>query len=165
MWMCACHTCTYTHIQQDRTSLTFNPLFLLLLFPLCNKNVNWNKVFQEICDYVCVWVWMRVWTLCVLTDLRAFPIILPHILPSIRGWFTLPVCVCVCLCDCCSSLWCWGRELGLGRQRKVINFYLLWRFNHNFTNKRAHANQHTHSSYKDTQTDTTAHTHMHVEAF
>lgn len=153
MYVCvhATHACAYTNTTRYEFS-DFQSLFLLLRFPLCNKNVNWNIVCQEICDYLCVWVWMRVWTLCVFVDLRAFPIILPHILASICKWFRLSyVYVCVWLWQLCDA------EVE-SSARKVINFYLLWQFNCNFTNNRTHANLHTRlvkrhtKRYRDTRT-------------
>ena len=63
-------------------------------------------------------------------------------------WMFHVACVCVCVCVAVTAL-CDAELEGSGSAREVIHFYLLWRFNCNFTSKRAHANSlsllHTHA--------------------
>lgn len=133
-FVCVCKRARATNTARWDDSDLKIPFFLLLHFPLCNKNVNWNKVCREICDYVCVWERMREGTQCVFADLRAFPVVFPHILLRTCYLQTI-LCARVCVCVRQRQLMPMHSDAEVespGSARKVINFYLLRRVNCNF---------------------------------
>lgn len=84
----------YMHTNTKRYNFCLPIHFLFLHIPLCNKNVNWNKVCQEICDYVCMSANESVNSVCVCGFKSIFhrP---PTLLASICRWFRLSMCMCL----------------------------------------------------------------------
>lgn len=114
MCVYACHTCTCTHkcykIGLWLSIPIFSSFTSLCVIKMLIETKS-AKRYVITCVYECEWEC----ELCVCLWIKEH-----NFLSFSHTYLRLSVddsrCLCICVCVCCSSLWCWGRKLRLGKE-------------------------------------------------